>query len=129
MLTRRHALLAPLLQAATAGAAPGTMTLAIHQTTSNGAGYRKSLQGYARAGIKAVEVIPPHVEEFVKQEGMPAARRLLQDLGLKAVSSGGVRGLWEPNPGRAQALEDLKAKLAMMAELGVDRMVCPCIHQ
>lgn len=127
MLTRRHALLAPLAQVAAVRAAPGAMTLCIHQTTSHAAGYRKSLEGYARAGIKFVEVIPPHLEEFVKSDGMPAARRLLHDLGLTAVSSGGVRGLWEPNPGRAQALEDLKPKLAMAAELGVDRMVCPCI--
>ena len=37
-------------------------------------------------------MIPPHVDEFVKREGMPAARRLPSDLGLKAVSSGGARG-------------------------------------
>jgi 2-keto-myo-inositol isomerase len=101
------------------------MPLCIHQTTSAAAGYRKSLEGYARAGIRYVEIIPPHYEEFVKKEGMPAARRLLSDLGLKPVSSGGVRGLWEPNPGRAKALEDLKPRCEMAAELGVDRMVCP----
>ena len=32
------------------------MTLAMHQNTSNGAGYRKSLEGWARAGIKDVEI-------------------------------------------------------------------------
>src|ERR1700688_1660683 len=105
MLTRRQALLAPLTQVAAVHAAPGGMSLCLHQTTSNAAGYRNSLEGYARAGIKFVEVIPPHVEEFVKKEGMPAAKRLLSDLGLKAVSSGGVRGLWEPSSGRLTALE------------------------
>jgi len=102
------------------------MQLCIHQTTSAAAGYRKSLEGYAKAGIRYVEVIPPHVDDFVKQEGMPAARRLLADLGLKAASSGGVRGLWEPNPKRGEAIEQLKARVAICAELGVDRMVCPC---
>jgi len=34
--------------------------------------------------------------------------------------------LAEPSPARAKALEDLKAKAGMIAELGVDRMVCPC---
>src|SRR5438477_5466116 len=126
MLTRRHVLLAPLAQASGLAARPTTMSLCLHQTTSAAAGYRKSLEGYARAGIKYVEVIPPHVEEFVKKESLPAARRLLSDLGLTAVSSGGVRGLWEPGPGRAKALDDFKAKCAMIAELGVDRMVCPC---
>lgn len=66
---------------------PSKMQLCLHQTTSAAAGYRKSLEGYAKAGIKLVEVIPPHVEEFVKREGMPAARRLLADLGMRAVSS------------------------------------------
>jgi hypothetical protein len=33
----------------TALAATGKMTIAIHQNTSAGAGYRKSLEGWARA--------------------------------------------------------------------------------
>ena len=66
------------------------------------------------------------MEAFVAKEGMPAARRLLSDLGLTAVSSGGVVGLAQPLPGRAKALEDLKRIGEMMAALGVDRMVCPC---
>jgi sugar phosphate isomerase/epimerase len=124
MLTRRTVLLAPA--APLAVAAGGSMQLCMHQTTSAAAGYRRSLEGYARAGIRLVEVILPHVEEFVRAEGMPAARRLLSDLGLKAVSSGGVRGLAEPSAARPHALEELKAKAAILAELGVDRMVCPC---
>jgi sugar phosphate isomerase/epimerase len=98
----------------------------MHQTTTAAAGYRKSLEGYGKAGIKYVEVIPPQVDEFVKQEGMPAARRLLTDLGITAVASGGVRGLTEPNPGRAKALEQLKFRVEVLKELGVDRMVAPC---
>ena len=127
MLTRRTVLLAPA--APLSGGGPKgnqTMHVCLHQTTSAAAGYRRSLEGYARAGIKLVEVIPPHVEEFVRAEGMPAARRLLSDLGLKAVSSGGVRGLAEPGPNRAKALDELKARAEMIAALGVDRMVCPC---
>src|SRR5215467_8937931 len=129
MPTRRSILLAPAaaaLSAQTSGAAGSTMQLCMHQTTSAAAGYRRSLEGYARAGIKYVEVIPPHLEEFVKTEGMPAARQVLADLGLKAVSSGGVRGLAEPSPNHAKLIEQLKATVALVAELGVDRMVCPC---
>ena len=127
MLTRRSLL---TTATATAAAAPlaavaNGMQLCLHQTTSAAAGYRKSLEGWAKAGIRYVEVIPPHVEEFVRQEGMPAARRLLADLGLKAVSSGGVRGLWEPGPNRAKLLDQLKSTAEMLANLGVDRMVCP----
>src|SRR6476659_8674146 len=114
MLTRRTILLAP---AVVRGAG---FHLCMHQTTSAAAGYRRSLEGYARAGIRYVEVIPQHLEEFLRTENMAAARRLLTDLGLKAVSSSGVRGLAEPSAARGKALEDLKVKAEMMAGLGVD---------
>jgi 2-keto-myo-inositol isomerase len=123
MLSRRSALLS---SSAALAARSGAMPLCLHQTTSAAAGYRRSLEGYAKAGIRYVEVIPQHVLEFVKQDGMPAAKRLLSDLGLKAVSSGGVRGLAEPGPARGKALEELKARVEIVAALGVDRMVCPC---
>ena len=123
MVSRRTVLLSTSVAMA---APPSKMALCLHQTTSAAAGYRRSLEGYAKAGIKYVEVIPPHLDEFVKQEGMPSARRLLSDLGLKAVSCGGVRGLAEPSPGRIKALEQLKATVEQVAALGVDRMVCPC---
>ena len=41
------------------------------------------------------------LREFIAKEGMPAAKRLLSDLGLKAVSCGGVSGLAEPSARRA----------------------------
>jgi 2-keto-myo-inositol isomerase len=125
MLSRRS-LLASAGALSVAGAEDARMQLCLHQTTSAPTGYRASLEGYARAGVRLVEVIPPHVEAFVASDGMPAARRLLSDLGLKVVSSGGVLGLAEPLPGRAKNLEDLKRIAEMMAALGVDRMVCPC---
>ena len=84
MLSRRSMVLAPAL----AMAAPRSgMQLCMHQTTSAGAGYRRSLEGYAKAGIQYVEIIPPHFEEFVRKEGIAAAKRVLSDLGLTAVSS------------------------------------------
>jgi 2-keto-myo-inositol isomerase len=122
MLTRRAVLAMPA-----ALAAPSTtMTLCLHQTTLAAAGYRRSIEGAAKAGIKLVEVIPAQVKEFVEHEGMPAARRVLSDLGMKVVSGSGARGLFEPHPGQAKAVEDLKVTAPMMAELGVDRLVCPC---
>src|SRR5437870_10508282 len=110
----RRTLLSAAAATPLATAANGAMQLCMHQTTSAAAGYRRSLEGYAKAGIRYVEVIPPHVEEFVRKDGMPAAKRLLSDLGLKAVSSGGVRGLAEPSPGRAKALEELKSRVEMI---------------
>src|SRR6478609_9436202 len=108
MLSRRTVIAGSAALAASGAAAAGQMQLCMHQTTSAGSNFRASLEGYARAGIRYVEVIPRMVEEFIKQESMATAKRLLADLGLKAVSSGGVRGLAEPNSGRAQAIEDLK---------------------
>jgi len=107
-------------------AAAGTMHLCLHQTTSAGSSFRASLEGYARAGIRYVELIPPLVDEFLKHESAASAKRLVADLGLKAVSMGGVRGLAEPNSGRAEALEQLKRIASLAAELGIDHVVCPC---
>ena len=126
MLNRRRLLLSALAPAIPLPAAPGSMQLCMHQTTSAAAGYRKSLEGYARAGIKYVEVVLPQLEPFVKTDGMLAARKLLSDLGLTAVSFGsGARGLWEPNPDRSKAIETMKRAGAVAAELGIDRLVCP----
>jgi 4-hydroxyphenylpyruvate dioxygenase len=99
----------------------------MHQTTSLAAGFRKSLEGYRKAGFRKVEFTAPLVFEFVGKEGLPAARRLLSDLGLQPVSGGSVLALAEPGPARPQALEELRRIAGVMAELGVDRLVCPCV--
>ncbi len=125
MLTRRN-LLGAGAAVPVKAATSGKMSLCMHQTTSVTAGFRGSLEGYARAGVRCVEVIPPLVEQFTKHESVAAARRLISDLGLRAVSSGGVRGLAEPHAGHAQAIEDLKRTAALVADMGIDRMVCPC---
>jgi sugar phosphate isomerase/epimerase len=99
------------------------MTLAIHQNTSNGAGFRKSLEGWSRAGIKYVEITNILLDEFLKTDDLAAARRVLTDLGLTAVQAAtGVTGLWEPNPNRPAALENLKKRCEMFAAMGLDRV-------
>ena len=65
----------------------GTMTLSIHQNTSRAAGYRRSLEGWARAGIKFVEITDVMLDEFLETNTIAAARRVLTDLGLTPVSS------------------------------------------
>lgn len=125
MLSRRELIAAGAVLPARSAPA-GTMYLCIHQTTSAGSSFRASLEGYARAGIRYIEVIPPLLNEFLKQESVPTAKRLIADLGLTAVSMGGVRGLAEPNPERAEALEQLKRVAGLAAELAIDRVVCPC---
>jgi 4-hydroxyphenylpyruvate dioxygenase len=102
------------------------MTLAIHQNTSAGAGYRGSLEGWSRAGIKYVELTNTLLDGFLKTDSLAAARRVLTDLGLTPVSGAcGVPGLWEPNPGRAASLEQFRKRCEMFAELGLTRIYAP----
>ena len=130
-ISRREVLLAPLAVAtlATAGgvtpsaAAGKKMTLAIHQNTSNGAGYRKSLEGWARAGIKDVEITNVLLDDFLKTDDLAAARRVITDLGLNLVQAAtGVLELWEPNPNRAAALDNLKRRCEMYARMGLNKV-------
>src|SRR6478752_3355345 len=129
MVSRRTMLLAPLALTAApagAGAAAGKMSLAIHQNTSAAAGYRRSLEGWARAGIKNVEITAALLDEFLKTDSLAAARRVMTDLGLTPVSAAcGVGGLWEPNPNHAAALENLKKRCEMFATLGLTRIYSP----
>jgi 2-keto-myo-inositol isomerase len=127
MLSRRTVLMTPaaLLAGRAASAAP-TMTLALHQNTSAAAGYRGSLEGWSRAGIKYVELTNTLLDEYLKTDSLPAARRVLTDLGLTPVSSAcGVFGLWEPNPGRAAALDAFRKRCEMFAALGLTRIYSP----
>ena len=102
------------------------MTLAIHQNTSNGAGYRKSLEGWARAGIKDVEITNILLDEFLKTDDLAAASRVITDLGLTLVQAAtGVTELWEPNPNRAAALDNLKRRCEMYANMGLNRVYSP----
>jgi len=75
MLSRRTALLVPLAAAAAPlRAAGGKMSLSLHQNTSLAAGYRKSLEGWARAGIQEVELSGALLEEFLRTNSLAAAR-------------------------------------------------------
>ncbi len=73
MPSRRAMLLSPLavMAAGDVLAASGKMTLAIHQNTSSGAGYRKSLEGWSRAGIKHVEITAALLDDFLKTDYAP----------------------------------------------------------
>ena len=126
MVSRRDLLLTPAalfaLRAVNLEAADGKMTLALHQNTSSRAGYRGSLEGWAKAGIKNVEITNNLVDAFVKTDSLAAAKRVLTDLGLTPVSgSCGVGGLLEPNPNRAASLDNLKKRCEMFAQLGLVR--------
>ncbi len=126
MLSRRALLMAPLAVMAARAASAAGMTLAIHQNTSAGAGYRGSLEGWSRAGIKYVELTNTLLDDFLKADSLPAARRVLTDNGLTPVSCAcGVFGLWEPNPNRPALLGDFKKRCEMFAALGLTRIYSP----
>src|SRR6266850_7392828 len=130
LLSRRTMLLTPLaplmMSAARSAAAGARMTLAIHQNTSAAAGYRRSLEGWAKAGIRNVEITAALLDDFLKSDSLAAAKRVLSDNGVTPVSCAcGVNGLWEPNPNHAAALDDLKRRCEMFATLGLPKLYAP----
>jgi 2-keto-myo-inositol isomerase len=130
MLSRRTLLLAPLAAevAATAEAASGKMSLCIHQNTSRAAGYRKSLEGWAKAGVKNVELTDVMLEDFLKTDDLPAARRVVTDLGLTPVSCAAVLpDFWIPNPNRATAMTTWKKRCEQFSSFGIAKIYCPAV--
>lgn len=129
MVSRRTALLAPLAAAAIpAVAAPGKMSLSLHQTTSRNAGFRKSLEGWARAGIKNAELTDAMLDEFLKTDTIEAAHRIVTDNGLKVVSCAAVLpDMFIARPTRANSLETWKKRCEQFASFGVDRVYCPAV--
>lgn len=129
MLTRREMLLTPAallaLRSSTAQveAASARMTLALHQNTSSRAGFRGSLEGWSKAGIRQAEITANLLDDFLKTETLAAARRLLGDLNVTPVSGAcGVNGLIEPSPGRATALDAFKRRCEQWAALGIPKI-------
>ena len=103
----------------------GSLTLCMHEASSDRFDFRTAMEGYARAGIRAVEPQLTKVREFAQKESVAAAKRLLDDLGLKAMSSSNQIGLAEPADARARSLDDLKWKAELAQALGCDRIVAP----
>jgi len=106
-------------------ARPGSMFVCMHEASSDRFDYRTAMEGYAKAGVRAVEPSLLKVREFAQAESPAAARRLLDDLGLRAVSSSNQVGLAEPGEARARSLEDLKWKVELARAIGCDRLVAP----
>jgi sugar phosphate isomerase/epimerase len=97
----------------------------MHEASSDRFDFRTAMEGYARAGIRAVEPVLIKVREFAQKESPAAAKRLLDDLMLKPVSSSNQLVLPEPSDARARALEDLKWKVELAQAIGCDRLVAP----
>ena len=109
-------------------AANAKMTLCMHQGTSRSAGYQKSLEGWAKAGIKNVELADSLFDGFLKTETLAAAERVYKDLGLTAVSSQAVLpDMWIPGPARAASLETWKKRCEQFSTIGVPKLYCPSV--
>jgi 2-keto-myo-inositol isomerase len=104
---------------------PGSMFVCMHEASSERFDFKAAMEGYAKAGIKAVEPSLLKAREFAQKESPAVARRLLDDLGLKAVSSSNQLGLPEPGDARTRALDDLKWKVELAQAIGADRIVAP----
>jgi sugar phosphate isomerase/epimerase len=103
----------------------GGMFVCMHGATGSMHDFQTTMEGWARAGIRAVEPDLPNVRQFTQRESPQAARRMLDDLGLRAVSSSNALFLEETGPRRAQAMEDLRWKVELAEAIGADRLVAP----
>jgi sugar phosphate isomerase/epimerase len=114
----------PLTQ--TRGAStPAGIYVCIHQASTARFDFKTSVEGIAKAGVRAVEVDLVKVREYAQKESPAIAKRLLDDLGLKPASSSNQLNLPEPGEGRVKALEDLKWKVELAQAIGCDRLVAP----
>ena len=99
----------------------------MHEISSSTFDFRTAMEGYSKAGVRAVEIVLTKAREFAEKDGaggnLSAARKLLDDLGLTAASSSNHVGAIEPNPNRAKNLDDLKAKCELAQILGADKIV------
>jgi sugar phosphate isomerase/epimerase len=106
-----------------AAAAERRMMLCMHSNTSAAAGYRRSLEGWGKAGVKNAEMNALVIEEFLKSDTLAGARKVLSDNGLTLVHGAvAVDGLLEPNAEHAKAIDNLKRRLDLFASFGLKKV-------
>jgi len=111
-----------------AGPGSGGLFVSIHGASVTRFDLRTGLEGISKAGVRAVEPEIAKVQQWAMMPGesLITAKKLLDDLGLKAVSTSNHLGL--PDAAAAQVanlLEQLKPKLEVAQAIGADRIVCP----
>ena len=105
----------------------GGIVACMHEATSTSFDFRPAMEGYSRAGIRAVEVMLTKAREFADKNSVASAKRLLDDLGLRVVSTSNQLGLAEPSATRPKNLEELRWKCELAQALGCDRIVAPTL--
>jgi len=104
------------------------MLLAMHQNTSSAAGFRASLEGWARAGIQYVELNDRLLDGFLETDNLTGARNLLNDLDMTPVSAAtALPDLWIPGPARRASLEAWRQRCDQFAELGLEKIYSPSV--
>lgn len=104
------------------------MQLAMHQNTSRAAGFRGSLEGWSRAGIRYVELNDGMMDRFLEGDTLAGAASLLRDLDLTPVSAvATLQDIWLPGPARAQSLETWRRRCEQYATLGLERIYAPSL--
>ena len=104
----------------------GGLQVCMHQASSEKFDFRTAMEGYAKAGVRLVEPNLLKVREFAQKDGGPAAaKKLLDDLGLRVASNSNQLGLMEPSDQRLKNVEELKWKVEMIQAIGGDRLVTP----
>lgn len=107
----------------------GGLFVCIHQASTARYDFKTSVEGIAKAGVRAVEVDIAKIREFAKTESVAAAKRLMDDLGVRPVSSSNHLGFVDATAEQLQtgaaSLDSLKEKLEIVQAIGCDRIVCP----
>jgi 2-keto-myo-inositol isomerase len=125
MVSRRALIVSPVAllgSHAAFGQSSHRMRLCMHTNTSSGAGYRGALEGWAKAGIRDVELNPSLIDAFLKGDTLDAAKRVLTDNGLTPVHATVPGNLMELSPDRAAVIDTLKKRLEMLAFLGLKKV-------
>ena len=109
-----------------APAATAGLQVCMHEASSERFDFRAAMEGYAKAGVRLVEPNLLKVQEFAQKQGGPAAaKRLLDDLGLRPASTSNQLFLMEPGEQRLKSIEELKWKVELIQAIGGDRLVTP----
>ena len=97
--------------------------LCINESTSMAHDFDVCMEGYAKAGIRHVEPWIHKIRPFVEKESIATARKVLTDNGLSAPSSCCMGELIEPRDDHSKKIEQLKATLEIIKEMGIERFV------